>query len=73
MTAHIYNMKDNNNENNIVYLFEKSLISDKVIEDIIEHIDEVVVVFNKDGVIEKMNTVSDEILPFKELRYLVEI
>ncbi len=53
MTAHIYNMKDNNNENNIVYLFEKSLISDRVIEDIIEHIDEVVVVFNKDGVIER--------------------
>lgn len=70
MTAHIYNMKDNNNENNIVYLFEKSLISDKVIEDIIEHIDEVVVVFNKDGVIEKMNTVSDEILPFKRTEVL---
>ncbi|HDF3822903.1 TPA: sigma 54-interacting transcriptional regulator [Clostridioides difficile] len=70
MTAHIYNMKDNNNENNIVYLFEKSLISDKVIEDIIEDIDEVVVVFNKDGVIEKMNTVSDEILPFKRTEVL---
>ncbi|HGM3463232.1 TPA: sigma-54 interaction domain-containing protein, partial [Clostridioides difficile] len=70
MTAHIYNMKDNNNKNNVVYLFEKSLISDKVIEDIIEHIDEVVVVFNKDGVIEKMNTVSDEILPFKRTEVL---
>ncbi|MCC0632684.1 sigma 54-interacting transcriptional regulator [Clostridioides sp. ZZV15-6388] len=70
MTAHIYNMKDNDNENNIVYLFEKSVISDKVVEDIIEHIDEVVVVFNKDGVIEKMNTVSDEILPFKRTEVL---
>lgn len=70
MTAHIYNMKDNDNENNIVYLFEKSVISDKIVEDIIEHIDEVVVVFNKDGVIEKMNTVSDEILPFKRTEVL---
>ncbi|MCC0704408.1 sigma 54-interacting transcriptional regulator [Clostridioides sp. ES-S-0049-02] len=70
MTAHIYNMRDNDNENNIVYLFEKSVISDKIVEDIIEHIDEVVVVFNKDGVIEKMNTVSDEILPFKRTEVL---
>lgn len=67
MIVYIYNMKDNNNENNIVYLFEKFLIFDKVIEDIIEYIDEVVVVFNKDGVIEKMNIVSDEILFFKRI------
>nr|WP_272876209.1 sigma 54-interacting transcriptional regulator [Clostridioides mangenotii] len=46
------------------------MITDNVVEDIIEHIDEVVVIFNKDGVIEKMNSLCDEILPFKRKEVL---
>lgn len=65
MFVDIYSMKDANQNDILVYLFEKSVIFDKIVEDIIEHIDEVVVIFNKDGVIEKMNSICDEILPFK--------
>ena len=53
-----------------IYLFEKSIITDNVVEDIIEHIDEIVVIFNKDGIIEKMNSLCDEILPFKRKEVL---
>ncbi|CEN86026.1 PAS domain-containing protein [Paeniclostridium sordellii] len=61
----IYPIRDCKNEIQYIYLFEKSMITDNIVEDIIEHIDEVVVIFNKDGVIEKMNSLCDEILPFK--------
>ncbi|MCQ4699202.1 AAA family ATPase, partial [Paeniclostridium sordellii] len=61
----IYPVRDCKNEMQYIYLFEKSMITDNIVEDIIEHIDEVVVIFNKDGVIEKMNSICDEILPFK--------
>lgn len=61
----IHPVKSYENEMQYIYLFEKSMITDNVVEDIIEHIDEVVVIFNKDGIIEKMNRLCDEILPFK--------
>ncbi|MEG2985654.1 MAG: AAA family ATPase, partial [Peptostreptococcaceae bacterium] len=61
----IHPVKSYENEIQYIYLFEKSMITDNVVEDIIEHIDEVVVIFNKDGIIEKMNRLCDEILPFK--------
>lgn len=66
----IYNTKNDDNQLQYIYLFEKSMITDKVVEDIIEHIDEVVVIFNKDGIIEKMNRLCDEILPFKRREVL---
>ncbi|WP_250673255.1 sigma 54-interacting transcriptional regulator [Paraclostridium ghonii] len=65
MFVDVYSIRDYKNELQYIYLFEKSMITDKVVEDIIEHIDEVIVIFNKDGVIEKMNRLCDEILPFK--------
>jgi transcriptional regulator with PAS, ATPase and Fis domain len=65
MFVDVYSIRDYKNETKYIYLFEKSMITDNVVEDIIEHIDEVVVVFNKDGVIEKMNSICDEILPFR--------
>ena len=70
MFVDVYSIRDYKNELQYIYLFEKSMITDKVVEDIIEHIDEVVVIFNKDGVIEKMNSLCDEILPFKRKEVL---
>lgn len=70
MFVDIYSIRDYNNELQYIYIFEKSMIADNVVEDIIEHIDEVVVIFNKDGVIEKMNSLCDEILPFKRKEVL---
>ncbi|GKZ10423.1 hypothetical protein ANS017_18070 [Paraclostridium bifermentans] len=72
MFVDVYSIRDYKNELQYIYLFEKSMITDKVVEDIIEHIDEVVVIFNKDGVIEKMNSLCDEILPLKEKKFLGE-
>ncbi|QZY54084.1 sigma-54 interaction domain-containing protein [Crassaminicella profunda] len=60
----IYSFKDNNNETNILYLFDKSILDNPTIDQVIEHIDEVVVIFNEYGVIEKMNPLCDDILPF---------
>ncbi len=36
-----------------------------LMDNMIEHIDEIVVIFDKDGFIRKMNSISDQILPFK--------
>ena len=47
-----------------LYIFDKSIATDKTVANVVEHIDEVVVIFNKDGVIERMNKICDEILPF---------
>ncbi|MEG2298029.1 MAG: sigma 54-interacting transcriptional regulator [Anaerovoracaceae bacterium] len=48
-----------------LYIFDKSIATDRTVANVVEHIDEVVVIFNKDGVIERMNKICDEILPFK--------
>ncbi|TCO77381.1 sigma-54 interaction domain-containing protein [Marinisporobacter balticus] len=63
--VNIYCIKNNSNETNILYLFDKSILDSKTIDNVIEHIDDVVVIFNEYGVIEKMNPICDDILPFK--------
>ena len=36
-----------------------------LVENMMEHIDEIIVIFDKDGFIRRMNSISDQILPFK--------
>lgn len=50
-----------------------------LVEDMMEHIDEIIVIFDKDGFIRRMNSISDQILPFlkkdivgKNIKELVE-
>lgn len=50
----------------IMYVFNKSLSEERVINSVIEHIDEIIVIFDENGLIEKMNSLCDEILPFKK-------
>ncbi len=52
---------------------------DNLVEDMMEHIDEIIVIFDKDGFIRRMNSISDQILPFerkdivgKNIKELVE-
>lgn len=49
-----------------MYVFDKRLSEERVINSVIEHIDEIVVIFDENGKIEKMNSLCDEILPFKK-------
>ena len=49
----------------MMYVFNKDISEERVINSVIEHIDEIVVIFDENGVIEKMNSLCDEILPFK--------
>lgn len=63
--TNIYLIKKDNEETDVLYLFNNSVVGNRTIDHVIEHIDEVVVIFNQHGVIEKVNTLSDEILPFK--------
>lgn len=76
----VYDLECSDGENVRMYVFDRSISADKTMTDIMEHIDEVVVIFNKDGVIEKINSVADSILPFsrsqvvgKNIRELVEM
>lgn len=48
-----------------LFIFDKSISTDKTIVDVMEHIDEIIVIFDKEGTLEKMNSISDTILPFK--------
>lgn len=48
-----------------VYIFDNMIVKSNLIENVIEHIDEVVVIFNQYGVLERMNSICDKILPFK--------
>ena len=43
---------------------ERSVTEERIIESLIEHIDEIVVIFDENGIIRKMNSICDEILPF---------
>lgn len=63
-----------------MFVFDRSISADKTMTDIMEHIDEVVVIFNQYGVIEKINSIADSILPFsredivgKDIRELVKM
>lgn len=48
-----------------LYVFERTFILDELISNVIEHIDEIVVVFDEFGTLRKMNGICDELLPFK--------
>jgi PAS domain-containing protein len=62
--VNIYSLRDKNNSINIMYMFDTSIINNKTIDNVINDIDEVVAIFNKDGLILKMNSLCDDILPF---------
>ena len=47
------------------YIFNNDLTIDAGIKNVIEHIDEIIVVFNEMGILQKMNSICDQILPFK--------
>lgn len=48
-----------------LYIFNRLLILDDLISNVIEHIDEIVVLFDENGTLRKMNAICDELLPFK--------
>ena len=48
-----------------LYIFERTFILDEMISNVIEHIDEIVVLFDENGTLRKMNGICDELLPFK--------
>lgn len=62
--VNIYSLRDKNNSINIMYMFDTSIINNKTIDNVINDIDEVVAIFNEDGLILKMNSLCDDILPF---------
>ena len=47
------------------YIFNNDLTIDAGIKNVIEHIDEIIVVFNEMGILQKMNSICDQLLPFK--------
>lgn len=63
--GHVYYMNDGQGEEYEMYVFDRTIAADRMVDKVMEHIDEVVVIFNSDGVIERMNSICDEILPFK--------
>ena len=60
-----YDMSFSDGGSGSIFVFDKSISADKTMTDVMEHIDEIVVIFNKEGTLEKMNSVCDTILPFK--------
>lgn len=60
-----YLIKDYSGEKYYLYIFERTFILDELISNVIEHIDEIVVVFDENGTLRKMNGICDELLPFK--------
>lgn len=60
----IYSLASRDNSINIMYMFDSSVINNKTVDNVINDIDEVVVIFNEQGVIEKMNALCDVLLPF---------
>lgn len=65
--VNIYSLRDKDNSINILYIFDTSVINNKTIDKVINDIDEVVVIFNEYGLIEKMNVLCDDLLPFNRL------
>ena len=62
--VNIYSLSGKDNSINIMYMFDTSVINNKTIDKVINDIDEVVVIFNEYGLIEKMNALCDDLLPF---------
>lgn len=60
-----YRFKSDESEKYSIYMFERTFILDELISNVIEHIDEIVVVFDEVGTLRKMNGICDELLPFK--------
>ncbi|MBZ9686978.1 sigma 54-interacting transcriptional regulator [Clostridium estertheticum] len=58
------------NSLNIMYMFDSSVINNKTVENVINDIDEVIVIFNEQGIIEKMNDLCDVLLPFNRCEAL---
>ena len=48
-----------------LYLIERSFNAERIISDVIEHIDEIVVIFDEKGNITRMNSICDQLLPYK--------
>ena len=66
----IYSLASQDNSINIMYMFDTSVINNKTVDNVINDIDEVVVIFNEQGVIEKMNALCDVLLPFNRCEAL---
>lgn len=47
-----------------IFIFDNDIVKSNLIENVIEHIDEIVVIFNQDGILQRMNSICDQILPF---------
>jgi transcriptional regulator with PAS, ATPase and Fis domain len=60
----IYSLTSEDNSVNIMYMLDTSIINNKTVDNVINDIDEVIVIFNEEGVIEKMNALCDVLLPF---------
>lgn len=63
-SVNIHSLRSKDNSINIVYIFNTSIINNQTIDKVINHIDEMVVIFNEQGLIEKMNPLCDDLLPF---------
>ncbi len=59
-------LASNDNVEYFLYIFNRTTSEERVINSVIEHIDEIVVIFDENGVIERMNSICDEILPFNK-------
>ena len=66
--VNIYSLSEKNNFINIMYMFDTSVINNKTIDKVINDIDEVVIIFNEYGLIQKMNALCDDILPINRLQ-----
>lgn len=64
LTGYEYQIKFCNNTECMLYVFQRTFTSERIISNLIEHIDEVVVIFDQDGVIQRMNSICDQLLPF---------
>lgn len=53
-----------------LYLIERSFNTERVISDVIEHIDEIVVIFDEKGNLRRMNSICDQLLPYKRSEIL---
>lgn len=62
----VYSIKNDNKDGKYYfYIFDKTLTSERLISNVMEHIDEIVVTFDENGVIQRMNSICDQLLPFK--------
>jgi transcriptional regulator with PAS, ATPase and Fis domain len=66
----IYSLSGKDNSINIMYMFDTSVINNKTIDKVINDIDEIVVIFNEYGILEKMNALCDDLLPFNRSQVL---